>query len=123
MSVIRHALLVCFLFGLSGPANADANGAYRNYGLGTKSCGAFVEAKDSLKPGDIHAMLSWAQGYLTAYNYYLTGTYSIMGNTDAAGVEVWLYNYCKAHPLENWAGAVDSLVDALRPNRAIKPPM
>jgi hypothetical protein len=39
----------------------------------------------------------------------------LAGATDRAGIQLWLYNYCKAHPLDGLGSAVDALIIKLHP--------
>ena len=119
-------LFVATLF-FSLTTQAADRGLYQSYGLGNKSCGRFVAAKDGAQTSEIDesdrfAMLSWVQGYLTRYNVSSPDTYSITGNTDTDGIELWLYNYCKANPLLSISDGAEVLVLTLRPNRLIHAP-
>ena len=107
---------------------ASERGSYEVYGEGGSSCGKFVSARDGARTnerdGDTEfGMLSWAMGSLTMFNYSTPNTYSILGNTDANGAELWLYNYCTSHPLATFASAVNALIYELKPSRQTRPPV
>jgi hypothetical protein len=90
------------------------------YGIGVQSCGSFVGVVDgatgsSKDEGDRFGFMSWAQGYLSHYNSSEPNIDSILGTSDRAAVQLWLYNYCRAHPLESFFEAVDKLITALYP--------
>jgi hypothetical protein len=106
---------------------ADYSGRWMEHGIGHKSCGTFVRVQDGSEndtsaEGDRFAFISWAQGYLSHYNRSGAGVYDIYGGTDSAGIALWLYNYCRTNPLENFAEAVDALISALYPSRLIQAP-
>ncbi len=111
-------------------ANAGDKGLFESYGMGTKSCGTYVEATDAVakNSGDDQAvadkfeMINWILGYLTAYNQVAPDTYGILGSTDVPGAELWIYNYCKAHPLVTLPTASTALITALRPARIVHAP-
>jgi hypothetical protein len=42
--------------------------------------------------------------------------------SDLNGAMLWIENYCKTHPLEVFAEAVESLVDELYPKRTTQQP-
>ena len=83
-------------------------------GFGANTCGSWVQEhrKDSIIAG---AQNSWMTGFLSAYNVYgPQATRSIAGRgSDYQGVEVWMTNYCAAHPLDNIAQAAVVLVQTL----------
>ena len=55
-------------------------------------------------------MISWAQGYLSAYNGYTDNVYDIYGHTDIQGIEQWLYSYCSNNPLRSFPAALDAFI-------------
>src|SRR5262245_1161042 len=92
------------------------------YGIGSQSCGEFVEAVEGSQSnladeGDRYAFVSWAQGYLSAYNALARS--ESLGSTDRAGLQLWLYDYCRVHQLESFNIAVNALIDELRPHRPL----
>jgi hypothetical protein len=96
------------------------------YGIGTKSCGYFIDAVDNeLKSqrsqDNEFEMLSWAQGYLSQFNVASPSTENILGGTDSEGMAQWLKNYCRASPLKPFSVAVDALIDASWSSRITSP--
>lgn len=103
---------------------SDSDGHWLMYGIGSKSCGTFLQAEDNFKSSadeaalaDRYAFMSWAEGYLSYYNHYANDLYDIAGATDPSGIERWLYNYCQQNPLAAFPNAIDALVIELYPNR------
>ena len=114
------AVLVLLLLAVVPGRASDKDGAYFALGLGTYSCGAYVESKRAFR--NRVQVYDWVNGYLSAYNNLQSDTYDILGNTDIDGAMVWLENHCQKHPLEAFATAVQRLVIQLGPKRKrIKP--
>jgi len=85
------------------------------YGAGLVSCGKYVEARQSNKAGEIYQLSAWIDGFLTAFTMFNPDAYSdfINSKKDAAALLLWLDNYCKENPLDNFHLAVQSLVEEL----------
>jgi len=98
---------------------ADANGRFGT--VGVKSCAVFLQELEEKSWGQM-GNLGWLGGYITAYNLKTPNTYQILGNSDLLGAELWVKNYCLKNPLKNMAGAAESLMIELYPNRTIKAP-
>jgi hypothetical protein len=102
-------LVAALLFSTSAEAVAV-------YGIGAQSCGEFVRVIDDMHSNssdfnDHYAFISWAQGYLSQYNN-LKGN-NILRSSDPTGIQLWLYNYCRVHPLENFDSALDAMINEL----------
>src|SRR5437016_2491205 len=99
---------VCIFIGLiigwcASASASDETGEYQVMGMGSRSCGWFVSAHDTDEWR--FEIMQWILGYLTAFNVITPNTYSIQGNADTKGLELWISNYCQAHPLESIATA------------------
>lgn len=108
-----------------GSGAADDRGSSFVYGIGSSSCGTFVNAVNksgSYAEDDRHAMMSWAQGYLTHYNRVTPNVYDITSSRDAAAIQLWLFNYCQQHPLAQFGTAVDALIIELYATRTERAP-
>src|SRR5438093_8563265 len=87
------------------PGEAQAGESWY-MGAGASSCGALVEAAPKSSAADLEASFGfqqWIDGYLSAVNDARgsLGKSSMLGHeTDADGRDVWILNYCRAHPLE-----------------------
>ena len=91
---------------------------------GDVSCGQYIEARAArAKPAYDEALVirisapSWLAGFLTAYNLLSPDTYNILGNSDMQSALVWLDNFCRANPLEDFSTAASALVAELYPKR------
>lgn len=122
MRVLQLLILICW------PAATyalDADGRYMLHGAGAVSCGTFVQAENGTlfdAAGTRQDMLSWAQGYMSAYNHLTDDVYDIFDHTDTRGIELWLYNYCQSYPLQTFPEALERLLKRLYPNRITTAP-
>ena len=91
----------------------DPEGHYTILSLGTKTCGQVVS---DFKEGHTSKIVNSVRlgGFLTAYNFYITGVRDISGNTDPAAWDLWINNYCEKNPLDHLANAAEALVDELK---------
>lgn len=104
---------------------ATKEGSYATYGHGGNSCGAYLEALNKGRSGrgynEENEYIVWARGYLSAYNHYMSNTYSILGQTDLEGAMAFIEKYCRENPLSPFSEAVEELVIRLYPNRRTRP--
>ena len=119
-------VLLASLFPLPAIA-ADKDGRYGIifYKGKISSCGTYVAARDQGRRGnfrDQNIHHAWLTGYFTAYNKLKPDTYDILAVTDAEAVRLWLENYCKQNPLDDFTDAVDSLIIELYPKRTRQEP-
>jgi len=75
-----------------------------NLGEGTISCGRWIgyRASHVITQAEVEA---WVRGFLTGMNAADPTRHGVGDGSDPEGNNLWLDNYCKAHPL-------DSLYDA-----------
>ncbi len=125
---MKRTIFVLAMFFLPATVNAaDIDGAY-NVTFGEEkmgSCGQYVTARDEERRGKyrkINTHITWIFGYLTAYNRQTPDTYDIKGQTDTEAMLLWLENYCKKNPLDDFADAMELLTDELHPKRIRKKP-
>ncbi len=99
----------------------DKNGYFQSViGKDERTCGSYVLARDEGRRGSFEKQnnfATWLAGYLTGYNQLMPDTYDIKGNSDMNSLLLWLENYCKKNPLEDFISAVDMLVNELHPKR------
>ena len=104
----------------------DAKDRFLVRGDGKVSCGAWTKAQahrppigaDGLMPVtfadmDLASQMSWVSGFLTAFDYYGSGSGDVANGIDANGILVWIDNYCSADPLDNIVTATVALVSEL----------
>jgi hypothetical protein len=112
-------LLVAGLL-IAGPVSADdAEGRFVVLGYGVQSCGAYVTERSG---GNDNPFRGWLTGYLTRYNYAVGHTYNMLGSTDLDGALLWLENYCRANPLDDFEIATRKLIAALSPKKQTTKP-
>jgi hypothetical protein len=125
----RSALATLALLLAVCPSGAQAanGGKFMAYGAGTSSCGKFVADFDGSQSSQTSMVervkaLEWVEGYLTYLDKFDKGVADILASTDVNGMELWVYNYCRSHPLENMTQAADALIAGLWPTRATAAP-
>ena len=87
-----------------GTANAaDADGNYAVWGMGSKSCFAFIQA---MSQGGNDAFREFVMGYLTAYNAVAQDTYRIEGSMSIDAIMASLGDYCEAKQMHSFEQAL-----------------
>lgn len=90
------------LVGIMASGGAAAQGQI--YGYGATSCGKFASySKDNQEE-----YMVWVSGYASSLSVQ-TGVKYFNG-IDAEGRLLWILNYCRAHPLENFVVATETLL-------------
>src|ERR1019366_4808859 len=70
------------------------------------SCGQWVQERQANgRPEDANRF--WSLGYMSGRA--VDSGMDLLKNTDAASIELWMDNYCKAHPLKSVADGGDVL--------------
>jgi hypothetical protein len=117
--LLLPALLICL--SAQSTLAADAKNSYLIMGPGSYTCDRIVsdlatDAK-SHNPASIIVDSNWLAGNLTSYNRDTKGTYSVLGNSSFDEAFAWVVQYCQDNPDQIYAGAVDALVQKLKPHR------
>jgi|HubBroStandDraft_4_1064222.scaffolds.fasta_scaffold386372_2 hypothetical protein len=89
---------------------------FRVLGLGRLTCGDWVGLRRVTSKGEdpsTTAVISWTQGYLTAYDTFIRPDGDIAGPTNPATLEAWYDTYCASHPMVSFAAATVDLLLAL----------
>jgi hypothetical protein len=87
---------------------------YVNYGRGAKSCGLWLQDKQSDSPdglSDYDIDKTWVLGFVSGYGYK---TGSGLRETDSGGIFTFMDSYCQAHPLDAIYTGVQALVQELK---------
>lgn len=107
-------LLVSLTLGLfvTSALAADSMGNFTVISLGTKTCGQVVSDFEKGDWGKLSNSI-WVGGYLTAINSEVFSGADVAKGTDPAARDLWIYNYCKANPLNSLYRATDDLVTEL----------
>jgi hypothetical protein len=87
-----------------------ANAGTQAYGFGTKSCGAYLDARAHNKELET-AFTTWATGLFTGINAVRGGDTDVLKGTDMQGAMYWLDNYCHGNPTTMFAGALIEFVN------------
>lgn len=138
-SAIIAGLLMGVLVGQSraqqNPAATTGSATFTIFGMGPKNCREFLQAADddrNLKPLDsppnAHysdayiAFDQYAQGFLSAENFTRASNnqMQVNFNDNFTGELLWLENYCRAHPQDNYGTAVINLMTALTQKGQLK---
>ena len=86
-------------------------------GSGGLSCGTWVTDRQRTSYG-MMLEIAWVEGYITGLNAGLPSEFSnnhqVGAHLDLDGFNVWLDNYCTAHPLDHLIDATDQLYTSAR---------
>ena len=103
MSFHHPSALIMLIFAIAPtPANAATIS-----GAGGKHCGDFLQAIELKSEVAINGYVSWAQGFLSGYNWLNAKGRDIA--IDPAGLNYALINYCSAHKDTQFYEAVQQL--------------
>ncbi|OFV92931.1 MAG: hypothetical protein A3H95_12600 [Acidobacteria bacterium RIFCSPLOWO2_02_FULL_64_15] len=112
----RYSLVLVCLALLAGPVVLGQGQArpYTIYGEGTSvSCGRWLSFRSGGTDRDRLGALAaeaWIRGFVTGVGM---GSASTLQQTDTAGMELWMDNYCRANPLKQMVDGASSLVQEL----------
>jgi hypothetical protein len=96
---------------------AQASEPFNTVGVGTNSCGKFLEVR-SASPQTPEAdllrfmMISWAQGYISGMNAYRAVEHpkrAMVALPDPPSIEAYLDKHCRNNPLGNLKDGVFAL--------------
>lgn len=96
----------CVWFVLAAPASAQTIS-----GGGAKQCGDFIQAVTLKSDVAINGFISWAQGYLSAYNAINPEGRDVA--IDPSGLQYWLSDHCSKNREESFFRAVQQLAAEL----------
>ena len=113
MSIPRVFATVCVLLASQLANAADNAGHFAVLSNGTKSCGTVVFEHEKDDRGKLTNSI-WVGGYLTAINAEVFRGFDISKGTDSDARSLWIYNYCKANPLDSLFDATYALVKELK---------
>ena len=112
LAALAFAVLICASPAALGDT-LDVPGQFAILGVGSAPCTNVIRAVGQIvqvRETDRHAMLAWAQGYLSFYNSVSEGTYDVTGGVDSAALQEWLVEFCRQNPQASLMNAVDELL-------------
>lgn len=112
---MRKLLLALALAGAVLPVSADQQKTYAVYM--TIPCEAYIQERWDPEGVRYKQIQAWISGYVTSYNGWQADTHDILGEASVANVEVWVENYCRAHPLNNLSNAMADVIGGLYAGR------
>lgn len=118
---MKRAVVIALLMAPFVAHAADKDGNFRIKDFGTESCQRYV-AEKSNDSAVYYLSRSWLNGYLTAYNHKIPGTYDAAGDFGIDALAAWLEAYCKANPQSDFITATTALITVLEPVRLQKNP-
>jgi hypothetical protein len=105
--MLRHALLILAIAGAPLCALAASDDHVHLMGIGSNSCGKWLEAKDSASARAIYR--SWILGFITGANWH-AGSTKQASVPDAAASMAYIDRYCANNPLHIVGLAAAALV-------------
>ena len=115
METVMKKLFACVVAGVMTVASCPSfAGTYTVLGVGSTSCGKFLEMKDSHQVNNVLDTINWTQGFLTGVNVMRSrqGLHSLR-TVDVASLDAFLAKDCRDHPLDEIADSSARLVTAL----------
>ncbi|QJE74031.1 hypothetical protein HHL28_13855 [Aerophototrophica crusticola] len=104
---MRAWLPVAALVLLAAPAEARDKGG--NYAVYAPSC---EEVNAGAKEQAVrYGVLTWVQGFLTAFNYAKDETWDILPMDDLDPVVAGMFDYCRENPKDDLAAAAEVMVE------------
>ena len=100
---------------MSSPVCAQTKG--KIYGYGTESCGHYVKVLEGERKEEVNdtadyiGFMGWFSGFASAYS--MRTDEEVLHGKDADAIALWLENYCREHPLDNFSRASMELLATL----------
>lgn len=89
-------------------ANVTPLSAQTVSGMGTRTCEALLEAAERESKEAIDGYLSWAQGFISGYNWANPGRQQV--RLDHGGLLHWLLQYCTSNKGDKYYQAVQTAI-------------
>jgi len=105
-------IIMTLVFVVSTAAASDEDGGYIAFGVGLKSCQAFVRDFHENKWSKVINM-QWINGYLTAFNKFIYDGENVAENMDVAERERWILDYCNRNSAKDLEQATTELISHL----------
>jgi hypothetical protein len=126
---LRPVLAGLALLMVAAVANAeDKSGHYEILGIGNNTCGQYLAVRNPNPYEDSYGdpydrrvgtpdtfpdkeYFDWMTGYLSAFDKWISDTYSIRGGVGIDELRNWLVQYCLSHRQAKFHQAVEAFVD------------
>ena len=105
-------ITVALIFTVSTAVASDEDGGYIAFGVGLKSCQAFVRDFHENKWSKV-INIQWINGYLTAFNKFIYDGENVAENMDVAERERCILNYCNHNSAKDLEQATTELISHL----------
>jgi hypothetical protein len=106
---MKRLMTVALLVGVSMSTYAQG---VRVQGLGTVSCGQYIELRAERSPSQDGAIVSWVWGYMAGFN--MESKYPTTDSLpDQASTLAYIDKHCRENPLANVIAATGALIKAL----------
>jgi hypothetical protein len=87
------------------------------YGVGYKSCSAYMEAREQ-QSAEVLEFVDWLGGYVSGVNAISLNTNDILGSSDLTDTISWLDNYCRENPGVRFSAAAEARVTSTHPDKS-----
>jgi hypothetical protein len=126
----RTALALLFILIATQAQAEDVAGHYEVLGVGNSTCSEYLIQRDpnpyeqmyadplnhgsdaqAVDPHLDREYLSWTYGYLSAFDQWVSDTYSVRAGVSVEQLRDWVTQYCLAHRSARFHSAVEAFVD------------
>src|SRR5262245_50042264 len=114
MKILRTSSFVLLLLAFASPVLAEGSNVVS--GVGTSSCGKFMNSYKENPARTKNLYLSWAQGFMSSINFnrkMQNGTPIDFGVSPSAAQLGWIRSYCQKNPMKTYLRAATELFLAL----------
>src|SRR5262245_10339635 len=114
MRILRTSSFVLLLLAFASPILAEGSNVVS--GVGTSSCGKFMNSYKENPARTESLYFSWAQGFMSSINFnrkLQNGTPIDFGVSPSAAQLSWIRSYCQKNPLKTYLRAATELFLAL----------
>lgn len=81
------------------------------FGVGMRSCGAYLERRRLVDRTFDRQVVDWSQGFLSAHNYFGAGPVQFKANLDDGALLAYLDRHCREAPLGSLVNGLVALIE------------
>ena len=96
----------------SSARTADDAGSFVAYGLGARSCSAWIESRARNDTATVR-MMEWTLGFISAYNKYVHKGIDVAGGQGADEIHASIDKHCRSRPFDSLSFATSVLIERL----------